>query len=232
VRTLLLCCALAAHAVLAAPCPDPTGAKSPFTEAETEQRLKVLRNALDVDAKSSLNWRLSWGAAYGVGTAAQLIALPALGPDDRNDFIWGAVSTGVGVGFVIIATPDVFENGPGFVRKIDTSEHDCALLAETEALVAKDAANERDNVAWYNHLLNVAFNAGIGLVLGLGYGHWVSALINFLTGVAIGEGTIFTSPTKLADTWDQYLTGDLTRPTPSAIQVRPGTLGLSLALAF
>ena len=138
----------------------------------------------------------------------------------------------MGVGFVIISTPDVAENGPPFIRKIDTSEHDCALLAEAEALVAKDAVNERDNVAWYNHLLNVAFNAGIGLVLGLGYGHWLSALLNFLAGVAIGEGTIFTSPTKLADAWDRYLLGDLTRPTPSAIQLRPGTLGLSLALAF
>lgn len=78
----------------------------------------------------------------------------------------------------------------------------------------------------------MAFNAGIGLVLGLGYGHWVSAIVNFLAGVLIGEGTILTSPTRLADTWDRYLIGDMTRPPAQTFQVRPGTLGLSLALAF
>jgi hypothetical protein len=192
-----------------------------------------LRRAVATDVASTGTWRLTWGAVYGVGTLGQMIAVPALGPADQIDFYVGAFSTLVGVGFTLIATPDVYEDGPRLLARLGAvAEAGCEQLADAELVVRNDAANERAAMAWYNHGLNVVFNAAVGVFLGLVYGHWVSGLVNFLVGAAIGEATIFTSPTKLADAWGRYLGGDLSPPQRAMLELHPSTLGVGFALSF
>ena len=50
------------------------------------------------------------------------------------------------------------------------------------------------------HAANVLVNVGFGLVLGIGYDHWVAGAVNFAIGVVFGELTIFTMPLRLPTT--------------------------------
>jgi hypothetical protein len=187
-----------------------------------------LRQALEVDAATSETWRAAWGATYAVATLVQLAVTPAVAQADQYDLYVGAATTAVGLGFVLVSTPEVAQDGPRFMH---LAEHGglepCALLLEGERVVALDALNERSGVAWYVHVLNAGFSAATGLIIGLGFGHWVSAIINTLVGFAIGEATVFTSPTRLASQWQHYLEADLGGVAPPlALTVVPGGFAL------
>lgn len=217
-----------------AECPLPATASGSLHGRPAAERLRYLSRALDADAASARTWGLAWGTVYGVGTLGQIAAMPLLGPEDQKDFVVGIASTAVGVGFTILGLPEVMADAPAFAARAAGGGDECELLAEAERLIVKDAANELSGVTWYLHAANVAFNLGLGLVIGLGFGHWLSALINFVTGAAIGEGTIFTLPTALNGAWARYLSGDLGPPAPTAVQLIPVPVagGMGLALRF
>jgi hypothetical protein len=229
----LLAAALVPVAALADACPLPALA-SPTLGARTDaERLRFLRTRLEDDAARARTWREAWVAAYTVGTLGQLVGAGAVAAADQPDWFLGAASTAVGAAFTLMGTPDVVVHAPGFSRRSQGSgPADCALLAEGEGLLERDAANETDGVRWYWHLASVVFNAGVSLIIGLAYGHWSSALLNFLVGAALGEGTLFTQPQGLVGAWDTYLAGGLGASGPSA-GLRPrlvaGPLGLTLA---
>jgi hypothetical protein len=229
---------LALLALLAAPaaaraqgCPAPAEATPALAARTDAERLAFLRTRLQADADASRTWRLAWGATYALATLAQLPVASVVSDSDRPDWLWGALSTGVGVAFTLLGTPDVLDDGPAFaLRSAAEGPVDCGLLAEGERLMLKDAANEADGVRWYWHAANVVFNAGVGLVLGLAYGHWLSGLVNFLVGAALGEGTLFTQPVALAGAWQQYLGGGLAAArAPPVLRLAPGQLGLALS---
>lgn len=228
---LILAGLVVAPLVSRAQCPVPSGAAPALGERSAAERVRFLTQALEREASAVRTWRAAWGATYALGTLGQLAATPLLDPADQQDFAVGAASTAVGVAFTILGTPEVMEDAPAFSARVAAGGDECQLLAEAEALMVKDAANEASSVAWYFHAANVAFNLGVGLAIGLGFGHWVSALINFLVGAAIGEGTLFTQPVALAGAWSRYLTGSLA-PT-AALRLAPAGVGLfGLALAF
>ena len=214
----------------AAQCAAPPQASPQLGARPAAERLRFLSRALDTDAANTRIWRLGWGAAYAVGTLGQLAAIPLLGPEDQKDFVVGVASTAVGVAFTLLGTPEVMDDAPAFATRVAAGGDECELLAEAERLIVKDAANEISGVAWYIHAANIAFNLGLGLVIGLGFGHWVSALINFLVGAAIGEGTFFTQPTALDAAWKGYLSGTFAPPALSGVRVSP--LGLGFAVQF
>lgn len=234
-RLLLLAVPLLTHATALAQCPVPGTASSSLQRHSAAERLGYLTRALEADAAASRTWGLAWGAVYGVGTLGQLAAIPLLGPEDQEDFVVGAASTAVGVGFVILGMPEVVEDAPALAARVAGGGDDCALVAEAERLLVKDAANELSGVAWHVHALNIAFNLGVGLIIGAGFGHWLSALINFVVGAAIGEGTIFTQPTALDGAWRRYLSGDLglgAEVTAVQLGLVPVAGGLGVAVRF
>jgi len=228
---LLLAAALMPASVLAQACPAPTEAGPVLGSRSDAERLTFLRRHLQDESARVKTWRGAWGTTYAVATLGQLVAAGAVGVEDRPDWLWGALSTAVGVGFTLLGTPEVMDDGEAFAAKASPpGPQDCVLIAEGERLMLKDAANETDNVEWYWHAANVVFNAGMGLILGLGYGHWVSALVNFLVGALIGEGTLLTQPTGLASAWQQYLGGSLGAQAPGTMpHLVVGRLGLALA---
>jgi hypothetical protein len=231
-HALLLAAALLAPAALAQACPIPADA-SPALAARTDaERLAFLKGQLEAEAGKVTVWRGAWGATYALGTIGQLGAAGAVSAEDRPDQLWGALSTAVGVGFTLLGTPEVMEDGPAFAARAGApgASVDCAVLADGERLMLKDGANELEGVQWYWHVANVVFNAGMGLIIGLGYGHWVSALVNFLVGTALGEGTCLTQPVVLASAYQQYLGGGLGgSASGSAPRLVVGQLGLGLA---
>jgi hypothetical protein len=107
----------------------------------------------------------------------------------------------------------------GDEKRLDEAEAEapetdpCVALARAEELLNRDAANEARGRSLLFHGGNVVFNAGIFLVIGAGFGHWTSATISLLTGIATGEIMIFTQPVGALKALRLYRRGDVGSPS-------------------
>lgn len=227
---VVLTCSLVAQAECARPKnASPQGVAGQSDEA----RLRYLSKLLEEESGRARTWTLAWGGAYGAGVVVQLSLMALLPRDEQPDMYWGAASTGVGLAFTLLGKPEVLEGGPLFARRASaaTPEDTCAIIAEGERMLEAGAQNEESSFAWYLHVGNVLFNVGIGLVLGLGYGHWQGAIINAIAGSAIGEANILTSPSHLIPGWKRYRQGDA--PSPVSFHVVPTAgPGLGVLMRF
>jgi hypothetical protein len=207
---------------------------------EPTQRLHALSRLFTAEATRASRWTAGWALGYTALTLGQLLAVPALAAEDRPDWYLGAASSAVGVAFVLIDPLEVRDAAEGFSQRAaraTSPEEVCALLVEGEGLLERSADHEVSGRKWYVHAANVAFNLGVGLLIGLGFKHWGSAALNAAMGIAIGEGTIFTSPTHLASAWSDYQRGALEGDGPAvsfnfAPQLLRGGAGLSLSGSF
>jgi len=80
----------------------------------------------------------------------------------------------------------------------------CALLADAETRLVRDAQNQADGQRWWLHVGNVLLNSGVGLFLALGYHHYGAGVFNAVFGSAIGEAIILTQPTGSIDDLATY----------------------------
>ncbi len=185
--------AAALAAVLAAAPVSAAGCRE-----DVEERLEVLRGAFDDQVRGLEIWSYSWGSIYTATAATQATVAATRRYEDpaRTDLIAGAVSAGVG-SLTFWLAPLRFTVPLKRVRAGWADPDRCALLARAEAVRGKVESEQRLGKSWLAHGGNVLVNAGIALILGLGYGHWEAALISGLVGTAIGELNLFTQPAKL-----------------------------------
>lgn len=191
-----------------------------------EERLAFLSQRFSDESDAAKRWTVVWGGTYALLTLAQLALIGVFPKDEQPDWYWGALSSAVGVAFSVLGPLDVFDAGPVFAKRamandMTDAEKTCALVAEGEKALREGSEQESFQHAWFIHAGNVLFNIGIGLVLGLGYGRWTSAAINAISGTAIGELTIFTSPNQLMAGWEQYLRAGGSKPAPVTFQLVP-----------
>ena len=83
----------------------------------------------------------------------------------------------------------------------------CRVLAAAEKSFPDSAQLDRLSASWIAHAGNVAVNASLALILGLGYGRWKSAAISAGVGLAMGEVNLFTQPHGLVDAERRYRSG-------------------------
>jgi hypothetical protein len=212
-------------------CPVPEGSTPALAAQSAEARLAYLSRLLEEEGAAAQRWTLAWGATYGVATLAQLGVAGLFPAEERPDWYWGALSTAVGVAFTVLGPLEVMDAGPRFATRMKgvSADGTCALLAEGERLLREGADAEVQSNSWLLHAGNVLFNVAIGLVLGLGYGHWVTGAVNGAIGVAVGEATIFTAPNRLAPGWQQYRGGAVATASGVSFRLVP-TIGPGLAL--
>lgn len=113
----------------------------------------------------------------------------------------------------------------------------CASLARAEELLFRDAANEAEGRSLLFHGGNIMVNAAVFFVIGAGFGHWTSATISLLTGIATGEIMIFTQPVGALETLHAYGGADFAPPVAATrLTVVPlvarNASGLILVLTF
>ena len=63
----------------------------------------------------------------------------------------------------------------------------CALLADAERLLVRDAKSAAFGKSALVHAGNFVFNAGVMLLLGIGFNHWEQAALQGVVGVAVGR---------------------------------------------
>ena len=131
-------------------------------------------------------------------------------PEDRVDWYVGAGTTVIGIVPLLIAPLDVIGDSRALSARLAArgpTDDVCALLADAERKLVRDAQNQIDGQRWWLHVGNVLLNTGVGLFLGLGYHHWTAGAFNAIFGSAIGEAIILTQPTSSIDDLRTYQAG-------------------------
>jgi hypothetical protein len=198
----------AAHAC--APSATLGGVAERTSALDPELRLRWIDGELARSAGHARFWTGGWGFALGAGTLANLVPLTWVSADQRVDWYTGAATTAIGVVPLLIAPLDVIADSRGLRARLGarTPGDTCALLADAETLLVRDAKNQADGQRWWLHVGNVVLNAGVGLFLIVGFHHWAAGIWNAASGAVIGEVIIFTQPTGAIDSLRRYRDGD------------------------
>jgi hypothetical protein len=217
-----LACAAPLRVAAAAPCP-----------VDSDERTAFLQARIDTAARRSRIWAASWGAGLGALTIGQLAIAPTVPRADRIDFWVGAAASGVGALSRAVFIPVVLRERRRLAR-LPAGASTCERLAALERAVEVSAKGERQGRALWMHGLSLAFNAGVGLVLGLAFHRPVAGNRLAALGAVIGEVMIVTQPTVMARTMKDYRAGALFGPgtwRPRPLVLRGGG-GLGLVGAM
>ena len=175
-----------------------------------EVRIAWIQARLAHTAHSATLWLRGWEIGIATAGAINLALIPILGDthDHRVVFGIGAASAAIGLIPFIVRPPRVIADDHAVATLAATSTDRCAVLAEAERRLAASATAQRQQRAWYVHVGNVAFNAGLTLVFGA-FGHWDAGIASGIAGAAVGEAIIFTHPSDSIDDLASYRRGDL-----------------------
>ncbi len=214
---LLAAATVIAGGATAEECPAIRGGGPELARLDSGVRLRFLQAHLRAEAHRARVWTWGWGLGYGALTAGQLAPLPFLQPSDRIDFAIGAGSSAVGLGFLLLFPLQVMSDSGALDARLSSGADppSCAQLALGEDALLADADDEASGRSWLMHVANALFNVGVGLVLGVGFGHWQSAVINTVGGELIGEAMILTQPAGLLEARRRYRAGETDGPAPA-----------------
>jgi len=177
-----------------------------------ETRLAWIDARLALARRSALAWSWAWGGGIGLSGVASLAVVPFVSRGERVDWYTSAASAAVGVIPLAVAPLAVIRDARELHARRGagaTPSDLCALLADAETRLVRDADDQRKQQAWWFHAGNVAFNTGVTLFLGLGFHHWTSGIINGAAGLVVGEALILTQLTRTIDDLRAYRSGDL-----------------------
>jgi hypothetical protein len=204
-----------------------------------EARLQFIHERLRIDAHHARIWSYAWGMIYSALAAGQFVAAPLMSHASGLDLYVGGGAALIGVIPLAVTPLKVM----GDEKRLDELEAEasqidsCVALAQAEKLLNRDAANEARGRGLLFHGGNVVLNAGLFFVIGAGFGHWTSATISLLTGIATGEIMIFTQPVGALEALRQYRRGDLGSPLAGvrmgiAPLIAKGRAGMVLIATF
>lgn len=208
---LVVVLTLAGPAARAAECAPGAAVGARVGTLDPELRLRFIDAELARSAQRANLWVWGWSLALGVGTIGNLVPVPFVPADQRIDWYTGAVTTVIGIVPLVALPPEVIADARQLHARLGArgTTDVCALLADAETRLVRDAENQEDGRRWWVHVGNVIVNAGVGLFLGLGYHHWTAGALNFASGAVIGEVIIFTQPTDTIDSLRRHREGVL-----------------------
>ena len=184
-------------------CPAPP-ASSALQSEDSEVRLSFLLRAMDEDARNLTTWSLAWGSVYATAMAGQLTAIPLTKGGIRVDLSAGAIAAAVGSASLYLLPLRITARAHFDPQVLEGSDR-CKVLARVEQRFFEAAQIDRLSGGWIAHAGNLAINAALALILGLGYGRWTSAGISAAVGLAVGEANLWTQPHGFIADEERYL---------------------------
>lgn len=230
---VVLCLLAGVRPAFCGTCPVPEGAAAALSARDVEARRLFLGQAVASEASAARSWLLGWGLGHGALLSGNLVLAEVGDRSARPDRIVAASAAGVG----LLATQLGRHGALRASRQLEAlAGTSCAALAEAEAAFVQLAEDDRRTTAWYMHAVNVAFNVGMGLILGLGYDRWGPAALQMGVGSAVGEALILTRPTAAIDALARYRAGELSPPSSARVVpllvATPGSVLLGAAATF
>jgi hypothetical protein len=192
-------------------CPAPEDAPA-VAHADPGERLDYLARTFDREIYDVDAWSWTWGSVYAAGTVVEGVALSLThDPAARIDLTVGVLSTGFGA--VSLYVLPLKLTLPLRAARAHWNAPDlCAPLARAEHTLVSVESDQALATGVFAHLGNVAVNAAIVLILGVGYGHWTAAALSGGIGVAVGETNVLTQPHHLRDALLRYRSGQFDAP--------------------
>ena len=226
------------------PCPVIEGGNASLATVDGAVRLEFLRSRMRFAARQSRIWAWSSaGVLLAVGNFQILGATHVPDPGDRIDLSVGVASLGFSLLQLAVVPPRIMFDQwtlDRHVARAPPNADRCALLAEAERFLVRDARSEVIGRSPAMHAVTLLFNIGVGLLLGIGFDRWTSAAVNMFLGSGLGELQILTEPTESVALLDRYRAGDLgprkQAQTGVHWQLAPSLerqgLGLAFALSY
>jgi hypothetical protein len=237
-RALVLTLVLASSARSGAvECAVPAAAAPSLAHIDAGERLRFLQGALRHGARRARIWSWAWGSGYATLATLNLALLPVYPDSKRVDLYVGAAASAVGVLAVAAVPLKVMRDQRWFDARVRGGGDVCALVADGERLLARDAASEAFGKSVLIHVGSFAFNVGLGLLLSVGFGHQQAGVIDSLAGMTLGEIMILTQPADSVKALARYRRAELT-PTPPRAAWRlfpvfaPDRSGFAFSLSF
>jgi hypothetical protein len=181
-------------------------------QGELDERLDFLARAFDREIRDVDAWSWTWGSVYTAGTVALGVAAALThNRETRIDLSVGAISAGFGAVSLYVLPLKLTLPLRASRTHWDAPDR-CATLARAERTLVSVEKDQALATGVLAHLGNVAVNAAIALILGVGYGQWSSAALSGGIGVTIGETNVFTQPHHLREVLARYRSGQFDRP--------------------
>jgi hypothetical protein len=215
-----------------ASCPVPAGADPELEEVDPQARLRFISTALHADASNTRLWNATWvpiGLAVATGNG---IAAGVTSDWSNRAYFLAGVGNGLITPALILLNPLRAPYDAEAVDHMLAWPDACDALARGEALLSKDAEDERSRVSWYMHVVPLAFNVAVVTGIGLGVGHWQQAVAPLVAGSIAIEAQLWTVPQGSRRAMDDYRAGRLTVQAPaSAWHIVPLFTGSTYGLA-
>ena len=241
-RRLVLLLLLFAGEARAGECASIAGGGAQLGRIDALVRLRFVRDRMRDAAHKMRIWAWTFAGLYSTLTVGNLALMAGTDRHGQIDDGIGAAASFVGVLTMAILPPAIIADDywlERHLRRAPPGTDPCALLADAERLFLSDAKSAAFGKSAMIHAGNFVFNIGVGLLLGLGFGHWDQAMIQGLVGVAVGEAMIFTQPADLITDLRRYRAANLGLPPtwrPLAWGVTPllgdHRAGLTVGLTF
>ena len=201
----------------AAVCPAPEGAPAVAT-IDSEVRIEYLTRAFDREVRDIDTWSWTWGGIYTAAAIAQgTVLVVTTDHATKIDLAVGTIAAAFGALSLTLLPLKLtlpMRSASHAADQRGLGEDPCLALAGAERTLLGVARDQALSTGIVGHIGNVAVNLGIVLILGLGYGHWVSAALSGGIGLAVGETNAFTQPHHLAEVLEHYRSGRLDSTTP------------------
>ncbi len=239
VAALLL---VSVNAPYASECAPIAGGSTQLGRIDAEVRLRFLRDRLRVAARKSRIWNWTWAGLYTGLTVVDLALLDGASHAKLIDNGVGASVAFIGLMSVALVPQDVIADQFWLERRLRRAPQGtdtCALLADAERLLIRDAKSSAFGKGVLVQLGNFLVNMAALFVLGSGYHHWDQAALQGLGGLAIGEVQILSQPNDTVHDLRRYRAGNLGLPPawrPIGWALAPmagqGVGGLIVGLSF
>src|SRR5260221_833570 len=154
-----------APAARAVECAPMAGGGDALARVDGARRLGFLRERLALDARRVRVWAWSWTAAYSIGAVGNFAWAAASDRAGRIDHVATAGSTLVGLVTLVVTPRKILRDQRWLESRIERGGDVCALVAEGERLLARDAADEERGRSTRLQAASYAFNIGVGLLL-------------------------------------------------------------------
>ncbi len=180
---------------------------------DPEVRIAYLTQAFDREVRDIDAWSWTWGGIYTTAAIAQgtVLALTT-NHATKIDLTVGTIAAGFGALSLTLLPLKLtlpMRSASDAATQKRLGGDPCLALASAEQTLVSVAKDQALSTGIVGHIGNVAVNLGIALILGLGYGHWVSAAVSGGIGLAVGETNAFTQPHHLAEVLERYRSGRL-----------------------
>ncbi len=197
-------------------CPAPPEAPL-AAQVGSAERLDSLARTFDREIRDIDAWSWTWGSVYAAGVVAESVAFASTHDEGaRIDLAVGISATAFGAASLYVLPLKL--TLPLRASRSDWNDPDrCKVLARAERTLVSVERDQALATGVFAHLGNVAVNAAIVLVLGVGYGHWVSAALSGGIGVAVGEANLLTQPHHLRAALLRYRSGRLDAPDDAKV---------------